>query len=249
MIVAMDPVAQAPARWVGRDRDRPHDLANLATTAEQEVPTGHPATDAGGIAVELEGPGLIAGRSVQATGASAATMSRRFTRQGVPSMISRQPSHRRATLSRTIVRIWTPMISIEPMVAGASDPTPGRRVDHEAPPRDGQRGGRPASCSAAVCATGSSGGMPVPDLATAVSRRRSEASSRPVRRGQPTGFNQSRSAGWPSAGWWTIKAYRLACPPPDLPFSSRTARNDRRHPAARPLLERQQEYPQGDSNP
>ena len=32
------------------------------------------------------GPGLIAGRSVQSTGDSAATMSRRFTRQGVPSM-------------------------------------------------------------------------------------------------------------------------------------------------------------------
>jgi hypothetical protein len=30
----------------------------------------------------------------------------------VPSMISRQPSHRRATLSLMIVRIVTPMISI-----------------------------------------------------------------------------------------------------------------------------------------
>ena len=58
------------------------------------------------------GPGLIVGRSVQATGASAATMSSRLTRQGVPSMTSRQPSQRIATLSLTIVRIWMPMISI-----------------------------------------------------------------------------------------------------------------------------------------
>jgi hypothetical protein len=40
-------------------------------------------------------------------------MSRRFTRQGVPGMISRQPSQRIATLSETIVRIVTPMISID----------------------------------------------------------------------------------------------------------------------------------------
>ncbi len=39
-------------------------------------------------------------------------MSRRFTRQGVPSIGSRQPSQRDATLSLTIVRIWMPMISI-----------------------------------------------------------------------------------------------------------------------------------------
>ena len=44
VIVAMDPVAQAPARWIGRDRDRPHDLADLAATAEQEV-RGRPSSD------------------------------------------------------------------------------------------------------------------------------------------------------------------------------------------------------------
>ena len=97
---------------IGRDRDRAHDLADLAAAAEQEALAGHPATDAGRVAVELEGPGLIVGRSVQATGASAATMSRRLIRHGVPSMTSRQPSQRIATLSLTIVRIWTPMISI-----------------------------------------------------------------------------------------------------------------------------------------
>ena len=96
-----------------RDRDRSHDLADLALAAEQVVPLGHPAADAGRIAVELERPGVDRRvDSVQPTGVSAATMSRRFTRHGVPSMTSRQPSHRVATLSLTIVRIWTPMISI-----------------------------------------------------------------------------------------------------------------------------------------
>ena len=41
-------------------------------------------------------------------------MSSRFTRHGVPGMTSRQPSQRIATLSLTIVRIVTPMISIAP---------------------------------------------------------------------------------------------------------------------------------------
>src|SRR5215204_5199721 len=58
------------------------------------------------------GPGLMVARSVQATGASDATMSRRLTRHGVTSMTLRQPSQRIATLSLTIVRIWTPMSSI-----------------------------------------------------------------------------------------------------------------------------------------
>jgi hypothetical protein len=64
-----------------------------------------------GVAVELERTGLMTGRSVQSTGFSAVTVSSRLIRQGVPSMISRQPSQRAATLSLTIVRIWTPMIS------------------------------------------------------------------------------------------------------------------------------------------
>ena len=45
-------------------------------------------------------------------------MSSRFTRHGVPSMISPQPSQRVATLSLMIVRMRTPMISIGAMVAG-----------------------------------------------------------------------------------------------------------------------------------
>src|SRR5258706_9988985 len=65
------------------------------------------------------GPGLIIGRAVQSTGDSAATMSRRLIRHGVPWITSWQPSQRVATLSLTIVRMWTPMISIvSSMVAG-----------------------------------------------------------------------------------------------------------------------------------
>src|SRR5438552_16670670 len=62
---------------------------------------------------DWKGPGLIAGRSFQLGGFSVATMSSRFTRQGVPSMMSRQPSQRIATLSLTMVVIRTPSISIE----------------------------------------------------------------------------------------------------------------------------------------
>jgi hypothetical protein len=49
--------------------------------------------------------------SVQPTATSGDTMSRRLTRQGVPGMTSRQPSQRIATVSDTIVRIVTPMMS------------------------------------------------------------------------------------------------------------------------------------------
>ena len=54
VVVAMDPVAQAEARRIGRDGDRAHDLADLPALAEEEVPAGHPAPDAGRVAVELE---------------------------------------------------------------------------------------------------------------------------------------------------------------------------------------------------
>src|SRR5687767_8315225 len=57
----MDAVAQAPTTSVGllaraRDRDGPHDLADLTLAAEQVATVGHPATDADRLAVELEGP-------------------------------------------------------------------------------------------------------------------------------------------------------------------------------------------------
>src|SRR5664279_3861383 len=63
------------------------------------------------------GPGFSAGRSDQLAGTSVATMSSRLIRQGVPSITSRQPSQRVATLSLTIVVIRTPMISIGPILA------------------------------------------------------------------------------------------------------------------------------------
>src|SRR4051794_29899281 len=59
----------------------------------------------------------MAVRSAQLTAASGATISRGFTRQGVPSMISPHPSHRFATLSLMIVRMSMPMISIGGMVS------------------------------------------------------------------------------------------------------------------------------------
>ena len=68
----------------------------------------------------------MAGRSVHEAADSGATMSRRLIRHGVPLMTPRQPSHRVATLSLTIVRIWTPMISIAPIVAEPSDGYPDR---------------------------------------------------------------------------------------------------------------------------
>ena len=70
--------------------------------------------------------------SAQPTATSGETMSSRFTRHGVPSMTSRQPSHRIATLSLTIVRIVTPMISIAARIAG-------RRVDRWYPQPDSNR--------------------------------------------------------------------------------------------------------------
>ena len=112
VVVAMDAVAQAPAGGSVGIADRSHDLADLAPAAEQVALVGHPAPDVAGSPWNWNGPGLMVGRSVHATGDSAATMSRRFTRQGVPSMTSRQPSQRGATLSLTIVRISMPMISI-----------------------------------------------------------------------------------------------------------------------------------------
>ena len=112
MVVAMDAVTQAESAVLAGDRHRAHDLAHLAATAEQVALARHPHAHVGGIAMELERPGLTSGVSVQSTGDSVATMSSTFTRHGVPSMISLQPSQRVATLSLTIVRMSTPMISI-----------------------------------------------------------------------------------------------------------------------------------------
>src|SRR4051812_9583217 len=50
----MDPVAQAPFRGVEWDRDRSHDLADLAPTAEEVALAGHPAADTDRVGVELE---------------------------------------------------------------------------------------------------------------------------------------------------------------------------------------------------
>src|SRR5262245_4679282 len=55
VVVAVDAVAQPPGGRFGRDRDRPHDLADLAAPAEQQPAPGHPAANAVGVAVELEG--------------------------------------------------------------------------------------------------------------------------------------------------------------------------------------------------
>src|SRR4051812_33392607 len=65
-----------------------------------------------GSAWNWNGPGLIVGDEVQSVGTSVATMSRMLSRHGVPSMTSRQPSHRIAVFSLTIVGIRTPMISM-----------------------------------------------------------------------------------------------------------------------------------------
>jgi alpha-acetolactate decarboxylase len=56
--------------------------------------------------MELERAGVD--RRAHETGVSAATTSRMLTRHGVPAITSRQPSHRIATLSSTIVGMWTP---------------------------------------------------------------------------------------------------------------------------------------------
>src|SRR6185295_18230800 len=100
----MDPIAEpvAQRRAVGsRDRDRPHDLADVALLAEEVALLPHPRADVRAVAVELE-------RSAHETGVSAATTSRMFIRHGVPSMTSRHPSHRIATLSSTIVSMRMP---------------------------------------------------------------------------------------------------------------------------------------------
>src|SRR4051794_4146579 len=61
-------------------------------------------------------------RPAQDAGVSAATVSRMLSRHGVPSMTSRQPSHRIDTLSLTIVWIRTPRYSI---AADGNEPPPG----------------------------------------------------------------------------------------------------------------------------
>jgi hypothetical protein len=127
VIVAMDPVAQPEPRGaaVARKRDRAHDLADLAAPAEQVALRAIHARTCAGSEWNWNGPGLTSALSVQSTGDSEATMSSRFTRQGVPSMISLHPSQRVATLSFTIVRISTPMISI---ASDGSRPPAGARA-------------------------------------------------------------------------------------------------------------------------
>src|SRR5688572_7189711 len=83
----------------------------------------------------------MAGRAAQETGVSAVTISRRFTRHGVPSMTLWQPSQRFATLSLMIVRIRTPMISTFPMVAGRC---PGTGPSEHNPEPAAGTGRRPA---------------------------------------------------------------------------------------------------------
>src|SRR6185503_8606056 len=57
VIVAMDPIAEpvAQRRTVGsRDRDRPHDLADVALLAEEVALLPHPRAHVRAVAVELE---------------------------------------------------------------------------------------------------------------------------------------------------------------------------------------------------
>src|SRR6185436_19892594 len=59
VIVAVDPVAQAPsdrATVDGGDRDRPHDLADAALPAEEIAPFVHPGPDMRFVGMELERP-------------------------------------------------------------------------------------------------------------------------------------------------------------------------------------------------
>ena len=112
MVVAMNAVTQAKSAVLAGDRRRARDLAHLAATTEQVDLARRPQRTWAGSPWNWNGPGLTSGVSVQSTGNSVATMSSTFTRHGVPSMISLQPSQRVATLSLTIVRMSTPMISI-----------------------------------------------------------------------------------------------------------------------------------------
>src|SRR6185503_11915066 len=64
VVVAMESVAQPIAKrraLRSRDRDRPHDLADLALPAEQVAPVAHPPAHVGAVAVELERPGIDRG--------------------------------------------------------------------------------------------------------------------------------------------------------------------------------------------
>src|SRR6266545_208714 len=56
VVVAMDPVAEAPAGAGAGDGDRAHDLANLAAAAEEVAALAHPGAHMSRIAVELERP-------------------------------------------------------------------------------------------------------------------------------------------------------------------------------------------------
>src|SRR4029079_8622485 len=61
MVVTVDPVAQRPsdrAAVGGRDRDGPHDLADLALATEQVALRRHPAPDVVRVRVELERSGI-----------------------------------------------------------------------------------------------------------------------------------------------------------------------------------------------
>jgi hypothetical protein len=58
MVVAVDPIAQAEVSGFAGDRDRSHDLADLAAPAEEVALGRHPAANAGRVGVELEWPGV-----------------------------------------------------------------------------------------------------------------------------------------------------------------------------------------------
>jgi len=57
----MDPVAQPPAHGVTRNRDRPHDLADLTLPAEEVAPPRHPRPCMAWVRVELERAGIDCG--------------------------------------------------------------------------------------------------------------------------------------------------------------------------------------------
>src|SRR4051812_3750529 len=61
VIVPVDAVAETEARLAvdrRRERDRSHDLADLALPAEEVAPPAHPRADVDRVAMELERPGI-----------------------------------------------------------------------------------------------------------------------------------------------------------------------------------------------
>ena len=108
------PSQRPQRRRLRGQRDRAHDLAHLAPAAEQVAVLPHPAADARGVRVELVGA-RVHGRGLRpADGDLGGHDVEQVHPPGRPGMTSRQPSQRIATLSLTMVRIVTPMISIAP---------------------------------------------------------------------------------------------------------------------------------------